>query len=710
LLVNSDCRTLKAPANTIGQKTSKISDDGQVRIAVSSMPATLPSHRWQIAPTDLDTAMALARSIEIIPDNPTSLLIAQVLINRGISSVAQVEHYVHGRGQDLPSPLIDFRDLKTSVDLLVTAIEQGSKIAICGDYDADGMTSTALLIRALRELGGNVHYEIPSRMSDGYGINKRIVDKFHADGIELVMTVDNGISAYDAIEHAVNLGLKVIITDHHDLPPKLPPAHAILNPKLIPTDSVYYSIAGVGVAYLLAIELIERIDSDRTASLAPQMLELFTLGTIADLAALTGINRTLVRQGLKLLAKSQILGVQALITASGAGDNKQMKPEDIGFKLGPRINAIGRIGDPQTVIELLTTTDPDVAQERAQECEATNRQRQELCAQIEEEAINLVESMDRQYLLDRVLVVVAEGWHHGVIGIVASRLVERYGVPVFIGTYENEQHIRGSARSIPEFNIFESLEFCHDLLLKYGGHPAAGGFSMDSDNLPEFQQRMRTFAHKCLEPEHLKTLVKVDVQAELSEIDRYTYEQIDAVQPCGMGNPEPVFWSSNVRIAEQRIIGKDESHLKITIDSPDLPRGIKGVGWRWAEYYPLPDRLDIAYKLRENKWKGQSNIEIELVSARAVNTSESRSPKVQSELSNTVVPCSFSFQEREYQCELAPDGQALKIWNNSGHTLTAIKGQKTATLATPTQGLKEVSVKEPYFFQLIKTAMANVGV
>jgi single-stranded-DNA-specific exonuclease len=710
LLVNSDCRTLKAPAITIGQKPSKISDDSQVRIAVSSMPATLPSHRWQIAPTDLDTAMSLARSIEIIPDNPTSLLIAQVLINRGISSVAQVEHYVHGRGQDLPSPLIDFRDLKTSVDLLVTAIEQGSKIAICGDYDADGMTSTALLIRALRELGGNVHYEIPSRMSDGYGINKRIVDKFHADGIELVMTVDNGISAYDAIEHAVNLGLKVIITDHHDLPPKLPPAHAILNPKLIPTDSVYYSIAGVGVAYLLAIELIERIDSDRTASLAPQMLELFTLGTIADLAALTGINRTLVRQGLKLLAKSQILGVQALITASGAGDNKQMKPEDIGFKLGPRINAIGRIGDPQTVIELLTTTDPDVAQERAQECEATNRQRQELCAQIEEEAINLVESMDRQYLLDRVLVVVAEGWHHGVIGIVASRLVERYGVPVFIGTYENEQHIRGSARSIPEFNIFESLEFCHDLLLKYGGHPAAGGFSMDSDNLPEFQQRMRTFAHKCLEPEHLKTLVKVDVQAELSEIDRYTYEQIDAVQPCGMGNPEPVFWSSNVRIAEQRIIGKDESHLKITIDSPDFPRGIKGVGWRWAEYYPLPDRLDIAYKLRENKWKGQSNIEIELVSARAVNTSESRSPKVQSELSNTVVPCSFSFQEREYQCELAPDGQALKIWNNSGHTLTAIKGQKTATLVTPTQGLKEVSVKEPYFFQLIKTAMANVGV
>jgi single-stranded-DNA-specific exonuclease len=692
----------------------RLGDDSKPGVFVKIM-SDLPSHRWQIAPVDSVAVAELARSIEIYPDAPTSLLIAQVLINRSISSAAQVEHYVHGRGQDLPDPAIDFKDLATSVELLVTAIATKSKIAICGDYDADGMTSTALLIRALRALGADVDYAIPSRMSDGYGINERIVEKFHAEGIELVLTVDNGISAYDAIARAVELGLKVIVTDHHDLPAKLPPAHAILNPKLIPEDSVYYSIAGVGVAYLLAVALAEQLDSDNKLNLIPEMLELFTLGTIADLAALTGINRTLVRQGLKLLGNSRILGVQALITASGAGDSKQLKPEDIGFKLGPRINAVGRIGDPQTVIELLTTTDIETAQARAQECEATNRQRQELCAQIETEAIDLVESMRGAYQRDRVLVVVQDGWHHGVIGIVASRLVERYGVPVFIGTYEDGGHIRGSARSIPEFNIFASLEFCHDLLGKYGGHPAAGGFSMVSDNLPHFKDQLREFAHKCLEPEHLKPLVKIDAAADITEIDHYTYEQINAIQPCGIGNPEPVFWSNNVRVAEQKIIGKDESHLKVIVDSPALPSGIKGVGWRWAEYYPLPDRLDIAYKLRENKWQGKTNIEIELVSARIpVEVNDLLPPKVTklptAKKSSTIKPAtqSFSFQEREYQCLLADTGKELKIWNADGQVLTAMKGQKTGTLTSPSGQLQEINVTEPHFFQLIKAAMAKV--
>jgi single-stranded-DNA-specific exonuclease len=683
-------------------------------IILNSMPA-LPSHRWQIATVDPIAANELAQSIEVSPGIPASLLIAQVLINRGISTVDQVEHYVHGRGQDLPSPEIDFQDLAPSVELLAEAIAHNSKIAICGDYDADGMTSTALLIRALRALGANVDYAIPSRMSDGYGINQRIVEKFHAEGVALVLTVDNGISAYDAIDRAVQLGLKVIVTDHHDLPAKLPPAHAILNPKLIPEDSVYYSIAGVGVAYLLAVALAKKLDSNNKLNLIPEMLELFTLGTIADLAALTGINRTLVRQGLKLLGNSRIMGVQALITASGAGDNKQLKPEDIGFKLGPRINAVGRIGDPQTVIELLTTTDLEIAQERAQECEATNRQRQELCAQIEEEAISLVESMGGAYRQDRVLVVVQTGWHHGVIGIVASRLVERYGVPVFIGTYEDANHIRGSARSIPEFNIFASLEFCHDLLGKYGGHPAAGGFSMASNNLPHFKDQLREFAHKCLEPEHLRPLVKIDAAALLSEVDHYTYEQINAIQPCGMGNPEPVFWSANIRVAEQRIIGKDKSHLKIVVDSPALPTGIKGVGWRWAEYYPLPDRLDIAYKLRENKWQGKTNVEIELVSVRIpvetknlLSSIQTKSPKMTVPQSIKPATQSFSFQDREYQCLLANTGQELKIWNADGQILTAMKGQKTGILVSPSGQLREINVTEPHFFQLIKAAMARV--
>jgi single-stranded-DNA-specific exonuclease len=660
----------------------------------------LPQHRWQIAPENAATAAELARSIELTPDTPTSPLIAQVLLNRGISTVSQVDQYVHGQTKDLPDPTLDFLDLEKSVDILVAAIAKSAKIAICGDYDADGMTSTALLIRALRSLGGDIRYEIPSRMQDGYGINRRIVEKLHEDGVELVLTVDNGISAYEAIEHAINLGLQVIITDHHDLPAKLPPAQAILNPKLIPQDSIYYSIAGVGVAYLLAVALIERMADKQSAKqvnfLTGQMLELFTLGTIADLAALNGINRTLVKQGLQLLGNSQILGVRALIQAAGFAEQKTLRPEDIGFKLGPRINAIGRIGDPQTVIELLTTEEPETAAERAQECEATNRQRQELCAAIEAEAIELVERELSDYREQRVLVVIKDGWHHGVIGIVASRLVERYGVPVFIGTSEEHEGAapttRGSVRTIPEFNVFESLEFCHDLFLKYGGHPAAGGFSLLREHVPALREQLRIFAYRCLEPEHLRTPILIDVQAQLSDLDAYTYQQIESIQPCGMGNPEPVFWSSNVRIVEQRAIGKDESHLKLTVASADLPQGIKGVGWRWAEYLPLPQRLDIAYKLRENKWNGRVNIEIELVSVRLP----------------IALRC-FQYQNRDYSCQLSTDGLQLSIINEAGAVLSIKKGQKIANLVSPDGSQKSINITEPFFFQLVKTAHQAIG-
>jgi single-stranded-DNA-specific exonuclease len=675
----------------------------------------LPQHRWQITPATESAAAELAQQIELTIDAPTSPLIAQVLINRGVTTAAQVDRYVHGLGQDLPDPAIDFLDLEKSLDLLVEAIDRSAKIAICGDYDADGMTSTALLLRALRTLGAQVHYEIPSRMSDGYGINCRIVEKFHAEGIELVLTVDNGIAAYDAVARAVELGLKVIITDHHDLPPQLPPADAILNPKLIPEDSIYYTIAGVGVAYLMAVALAEKIGGDHTV-LNNQMLELFTLGTIADLAALTGINRTLVRQGLKLLPNSQILGVQALIEASGAGKADTIKPEDIGFRLGPRINAIGRIGDPQIVIELLTTTDADLAQDLAKQCEETNRQRQELCAQIEQEAIELIQTSRLDFRGDRILVVVKDGWHHGVIGIVASRLVERYGVPVFIGTYEENGQVRGSARSIPEFNIFQALEFGKDLLLKHGGHPAAGGFSMEGANLPEFKQRLRTFAHQSLEPEHLRPLVRIDAIAQLTDINPHTYQQIDAIQPCGIGNPEPIFWSENVRVKEQRKIGQEGNHLKVMMTSPDWPEGIKGVAWRWGEYFPLPDRLDIAYKLRENTWRGQTTIEMELVSTR-LPASSTDTPAAAinvplTNLSKTQVPHSvtdFSFKNRSYQCSLSAAGQMLEIVNADGQTLTVTKGQKMGLLRMADRSDKQVDVTEPYFYQLIKAAMQNLS-
>jgi single-stranded-DNA-specific exonuclease len=655
----------------------------------------LPQHRWQIAPSNPSQAQTLAAGITLKEGAQTSPLLAQVLINRGIETIAQAELFINPETAELPSPLTEFPDLEISLDLLVDAIASKSKMAICGDYDADGMTSTALLLRALSALGADVDYAIPSRMSDGYGINRRIVEEFHAEGVKLIITVDNGISAVAAIARAVELGLKVIITDHHDLPQELPPAQAILNPKLIAESSIYRGIAGVGVAYLLALALAERLQQP---SLSDELLELFTLGTIADLAPLTGINRRLVKQGLQLLPNSQVTGIQALIEMSGTKGGTQvkdnaLKPEDIGFRLGPRINAIGRIDDPQIIIDLLTTQDMSVALARAIQCEQVNKQRQDMCASIEQEAIDLIKAGHYHIKQNRVLVIVQPGWHHGVIGIVASRLVERYGVPVFIGTNEDEHHIRGSARSIPEFDVFHALEYCHDLLGKYGGHRAAGGFSMPTENLEKFQQRLSEFAHKCLEVEHLKHLVKIDAEADLAAINLSLYAQIDAIHPCGIENPDPIFWTANVRVIEQKIVGK--GHLKFTVNTPEFPQGIKAIAWRFGDYSPLPQYLDIAYKLKENNWRDTSNIELEVISVRLPTAEKTYT---------------FNYQERDYACSVSLDRSQLKISNAQGQTLVVNKGQKVAELIAEAQPVKSVDITQLYYFHLVKTAMDILSV
>ncbi len=303
----------------------------------------LPLQRWQIYPQKTELAQKLARM------NNMSPLINQLLINRGFDSPDTAEIFLNPQSLSLPEPLDEFPDLALSVELLQNAITTHSKIAICGDYDADGMTSTALLLRSLRTFGADVDYAIPSRMHEGYGINKRIIEEFHSEGVSIILTVDNGISAFEPIARAKELGLKTIITDHHDIPQKLPPADAILNPKLLPESSVYRGVAGVGAAYILAMSLAEHLG--RAEEISDTMLELFALGTIADLAPLVGVNRTWVKRGLRLLPKSKLAGIQALIQMAGVQalgsqgavtpefnnpkikNPKSLKPDDIGFRL-----------------------------------------------------------------------------------------------------------------------------------------------------------------------------------------------------------------------------------------------------------------------------------------------------------------------------------------------------------------------------------------
>ena len=649
----------------------------------------IPDQRWNIYPAEAKRAATMAQAIGISP------VIAQVLLNRGMTTVDEAKVFLNPDLEALPSPLEDFPDLALSLELLINAIHAGQKIAICGDYDADGMTSTALLLRSLRSLGAIVEYAIPSRMSEGYGINERIIEDFHADGISVVLTVDNGIAAYQPIVRARELGLIVIITDHHDVPALLPPANAILNPKLIDESSPYRTMAGVGVAYILALCLAESLG--RGGDLRDMLLELFTLGTIADLAPLRGVNRLWVRRGLHLLPHSQIPGVQALMQISGVSNDKNIKPDAIGFRLGPRINAIGRIGDPVVIIELLTTDDEGIALERAMQCEQVNKQRQLLCEQIEAEAIQSYETGTINAKDDRVLMLVQPGWHHGVIGIVASRLIERYGVPVFIGTYEDERPdlIRGSARGIPEFNVFEALEHCKDYMLKHGGHKAAGGFSFPAANLEKIRSGLVEYAHTCLEPEHLKPLVTVDAEASLGDLDYDLYLEMDALHPCGMENSEPVFWTRNVQILQQKMVGK--GHLKLTLSQDNLSTGQPGktmgaIAWRWGDYYPLPKVLDLAYRLKTNEWQGEVSMQLEVIGA-----------KMPKDEFNGV---EFSWNDRDYVCQRIDRAGALelRIRNGKGEILAIQKGQRIGTLGKRFQALRQIDVTQEPYFGLVKQA------
>ena len=677
----------------------------------------LPNQRWHIYPQKIELAQKLTAV------NNMSPLINQLLINRGFDSTDTAQVFLNPQSLNLTEPLDEFPDLAISVELLQNAIATGEKIAICGDYDADGMTSTALLLRSLRTFGADVDYAIPSRMHEGYGINKRIIEEFYDEGVGLILTVDNGISAFEPIARAKELGLKTIITDHHDIPQQLPPANAILNPKLLPEYSVYRGVAGVGVAYILAMSLAEQLG--RAEEISDTMLELFALGTIADLAPLVGVNRTWVKRGLRLLPKSKISGVQALIQMAGvqargiqgveatgkqivnnSKNSKSLKPDDIGFRLGPRINAIGRIGDPQIVIELLTTDDMGVALERAMQCEATNARRQEMCEEIEKQAIEVVET---EYIFslkdDRVLVIIQPNWHHGVIGIVASRLLERYGVPVFIGTYEDDNQIRGSARGIPEFHVFDALEYCDDLLGKYGGHKAAGGFSLPAENLETLRQRLSEFANQSLELQHLKPLLKIDTLANLDQINRELYQQLNALEPCGIDNPNPVFWTPGVQLVEQQIVGK--GHIKLTvaqiIDGQQYK--IKGIAWRWRDYFPLPrspQRIDIAYKLKENNFNGNTSIELEILGVRLARNSH-----FFFSYKDKPVRTTFEYNQRQYTCGIYHNGSSaeLRIKSPENQILAIQPGNNIGLLGINREQAQKVDISQPAYHNIIQAAL-----
>jgi single-stranded-DNA-specific exonuclease len=513
-----------------------------------------------------------------------------------------------------PDPRRHFPDLAKAVERLKLACRAGEAVAICGDYDADGMTSTALLVGVLQRLGAAPQAAIPSRQEDGYGLNAAMVERLAAAGVRLLITVDNGVSATEALDRAVSLGVEVILTDHHTLPKDPPPCLALLHPACTPARSPYRGLAGVGLAHVLATALCRQL---RRADGLSMALNLFCIGTIADMAPLQGVNRRWLLEGLPQLAASTLPGLQALQKLAGLQD-QPIDAQTVGFQIAPRINAVGRLGDPLLVVSLLTTEAKEEALELARACETLNRQRRDLCSAIEAEALALLDA-DGPHTPAFVLLAQTH-WHHGVIGIVAARLVERCGRPVALLASEGDGRLRASVRAPKGFAVDQALTACADLLERFGGHPAAGGFTVRAEQVAALQERLESLAATWLQGHGAGQPVEPEVLLGLDQIDRRFYGQLQRLEPFGVGHPAPLFWSAGCQVVSQRLLRG--GHLQLELEQKGVQH--RAIAWRWQGEDTVPASLDVAYRLGLNRWQGEERLQLELVALRPSATGEVR--------------------------------------------------------------------------------------
>jgi single-stranded-DNA-specific exonuclease len=596
-----------------------------------------------------------------------------VLLRRGHSSAAAINALL--QPAEPPPPAEHFRDLGKAVKRLRRACRSAEALAICGDYDADGMTSTALLVGVLQRLGARPVAAIPSRMDDGYGLNTAMVERLANDGIRLLITVDNGVSACAALERAQQLGVEVILTDHHTLPPQLPPHLALLHPAVTPEGSPYRGLAGVGLAYVLARALCENLGEREGLAIA---LNLFCIGTIADMAPLLGVNRAWLMGGLPQLAASPLPGLKALLQLSGVEPNT-VGAQAVGFQLAPRINAVGRLGDPALVVELLTTDDDERALELARQCDQLNRQRRELCDAIEAEALALLDADGEQR--SPFVLIAQNHWHHGVIGIVAARLVERFGRPVALAAGEGDGRLRASARAPRGFAIDQALHACSTLLERFGGHPAAGGFSVRAEHLGALHERLNSLASTWLREHGSGLPVEPEALLRLERIDLNLWKAQQRLEPFGIGHPAPVFWSRRCQVLQQsRLRG---GHLQVLLGQGEAR--IRALGWRWQGEAALPEWVDVAYRLVRDHWQGRDRLQLELVGLRPAAEQHE--------------PVMLLRQQRRYWC--TRQGDMVVIRNAEGRELC----HPVAEL----QQEQDAAPEHPYLRTLISEAAVALG-
>ncbi len=528
-------------------------------------------------------------------------LLRQVLFNRGLATSEVSQRFLAALAPEVSDPML-IKNMGAAVDRIGRAIKQGEAIVVYGDYDADGVTATALMVQCLQALGATASAYIPDRFEEGYGLNVNALRQLKEQGAAIVISVDCGVRSLAEAEEARKLGLDLIITDHHTPGLELPDAFALINTKQAGDEYPEKQLAGVGTAFKLACALAQSLGGNNWSS--DMALDLVALGTVADLVPLTGENRWLVRQGLAQIRQPRRQGLLSLIGASG------MKPQrvtagDIGFMLGPRLNAAGRMDTAVAAYQLLTTTDLFQAGKLAQDLDNRNRERQLLTRQMSESAEAMVLEEDADALL---LVAIHAEYSPGVVGLVASRLSERYYRPAIVGQ-NGPEFTRASCRSIAEFHITRALEQCAELFVNFGGHAAAAGFTVRNEDLPEVLQRLRSIAREQLGALDLRPTLVADAEVPLGELKPDLISQLEMLEPTGYGNPQVNLVSRGLQVRDARTVGKEARHLKLTVSDGRITYDAIAFGHGdWAQ--EMPKVVDLLYRFEVNEFNGQSRLQL----------------------------------------------------------------------------------------------------
>lgn len=522
----------------------------------------------------------------------------QILFRRGITSATQAERFLAGSEPEVSDPML-LNGMDRAVRRLAEGIQSRERIVIYGDYDADGVTASALLVEGLEKLGASVKVYFPNRIDEGYGLNREAMKLLAGQGAQLIVSVDCGMRALDEVELANRLGLDVIITDHHHPGASLPPAYAIVNP-LQPGDAYpFKSLAGVGLAYKLLMALIDHLGQ----APADGGLDLVALGTVADLATLEGENRYLVRQGLRAINATRRPGLLALMETSGHKPG-HVDAAAIGFGLGPRINAAGRIESAYRALELLLAHDMASAQPLAEALDAANRKRQALTQLVVERA----ESKWQDREPPNVLLSADPEFHEGVVGLAAARLAERFHRPAIVGRM-GERSTRASARSIEGFHITEALEECGHLLLRFGGHAAAAGMEIPNENLPMLEEKLELLFEERADPSKLDPELQIDAVVSFEDLVGGLLEFQDNLAPFGMGNPMPALCTPEVEVMSKRTVGAGGKHLKLMLKQGGRP--FDAIAFRMGDRTGgLPGRIDVVYHLERNHYLGYETLQL----------------------------------------------------------------------------------------------------